>query len=274
MTVDRAAIDPVEVQGKSFQGTTRTAVINYKKKRKIINVSYEQDVDPIVGKMTIERLDNDLLGRKHEGNPLTDPGEPARIIARERPAVPRIIDRSIAILEQLLEAIAAKEEPGKLLQFQAANPLVMDALHRFCGMGVRPDSGIVGQLLEQYRAFRTKTPNLPRDQKPIDFPNFVKSFQDNVKVTPDGPTFPPAITDSGNAMFFTPRYRGVDSTAEPRFQGLVPAVLKLIQLHEMGHFNFDFADGDPRGQGFSVSRRFAQTYEFFSRQAVFRFRAA
>jgi len=278
MTLDHAAIDPGELQGKSFKGSTRTAVVNYKNKRKIINFSYEQKVDPIVGKMTIERLDDDLLGRKHPINPLTDPGEAARInavVVRERPAVPRIIDRSIAILEQLLDAIkVSNEEPGKLLQFEASNPLVMDALRRFCGMGIRPDSGIVSELLGQYRAFKGKAPNLGRDQKPINFPDLVKNFPANVDVTPNGPSFPPAITDPGNAMFFTPRYRDVDSTEQPLFQGMVPAVLELIQLHEMGHFYFGFADGDPRGKPLFVTKRFAQTYEFFSRQAVFRFRAA
>jgi hypothetical protein len=273
MTVDRLAIDPVEVQGRSFGDSTRKAVVKYKDKRKIINFSYEQGVDPIVGKMTIERLDDDLLGRKHTSNPLTDPGEPARIAAvlnRERPAVTRIVDRSIALLRELRDAIARRnEEPGTLLQFEAKNPLVMDALRRFCGMSFREDSGVVEDLLQQYEAFKFKLPNLASDQKAIDFSNFLIRFPANVEVTPDGPTFPPAISDAPNGMFFTPRYRDVDSTEPPLFRGMVPAILELMQLHEMGHFYFGFADGDPRGKSFAVSKRFAQTYEFFSKQAVF-----
>lgn len=278
MTIDHAEIEPTELQAQSFRGSTRAGVLAYKRARKIVTVDEERRIDATVGKMTIERLDDDLLGRKHPTNPLTDPDEPSRIgavLTRERPAVPRIIDRSIAILEQLRDAIRlANEEPGKLLQFEAANPLVMDALRRFCGMGVRPDAGLVGELLEQYQAFRAKAPNLARDQKPIDFTDFVKNFPANINPSPNGPNFPPAISNSGKAMFFTPRYRDLDASAQPLFQGMIPPVLELIQLHEMGHFYFGFDDGDPRGRPFFVSRRFAQTYEFFSRQAVFRISAA
>ena len=74
-------------------------------------------------------------------------------------------------------------------------------------------------------------------------------------------------------MFFTPRYRDVDVNEKPQFQGMAPAILELIQLHEMGHFYFGFDDGNPVGRPFFVTKRFAQTYEFFSKQAVFRIRA-
>ena len=277
LSLDHAKIEPSELQNKAFQTSTRDAVKAYKKKHEIINFNYQTSVDAIVGKMTIERLDNDLLGHKHRSNPFADPGEPARIQAllnRERPAVTRIVDKSISLLRELRNSVAQKfEDPGKLLQFEASNPLVTDALRRFCGMGIDPDIALINSVRQQYEAFKSKLPNLARDQKPIDFAGVLKRFSSNVTVTPDGPTFPPAITDRPDGMFFTPRYRDVDVNQPPLFRGLVPATLQLIQLHEMGHFYFDFADGDPRGKPFTVSRRFAQTYEFFSRQAVFRIRA-
>src|SRR5262249_53781497 len=158
----------------------------------------------IVGKMTIERLDNDLLGRKHTSDPYSDPGEKARIqalINRERPAVTRIVGKSIALLRQLLQAITS-EDPGTLVEFEANNILVMDALRRFCGMGLRPDAALIEELIGQYEAFASKLPSLASDQKPIDFPGMLTRFPSNLEPAPDGPTFPPAITDRPDGMFF------------------------------------------------------------------------
>jgi hypothetical protein len=275
MTLEHADIAPEELKNKSFGRSTRDAVQNYKDKRKIINSSYQNSADAIVGKMTIERLDNDLLGRKHTSDPLTDPGEKARIqalINRERRAVTRIVENSIELLRQLLEAMAS-EDPGTLVQFEAKNILVMDALRRYCGMGLRPDAALIKELIGQYEAFKSKLPSLARDQKPIDFPELLRRAPEHVEPTRDGPTFPPAITDRPDGMFFTPRYRDVDVNEKPQFQGMAPAILELIQLHEMGHFYFGFDDGNPVGGPFFVTKRFAQTYEFFSKQAVFRIRA-
>ena len=55
-----------EISGQEYrQGiyglTTAAAVLRYKQKRKIINFSYQKQADNIVGKMTIQRLDNDVF---------------------------------------------------------------------------------------------------------------------------------------------------------------------------------------------------------------------
>jgi peptidoglycan hydrolase-like protein with peptidoglycan-binding domain len=44
-----------------YGSTTADAVLRYKTSRQIINFSYQQKPDNIVGKMTISRLDHDLL---------------------------------------------------------------------------------------------------------------------------------------------------------------------------------------------------------------------
>ena len=56
--LDGAVIDPSE-QGR-YGPSTANAVLTYKKKRKIINYSYQTQADNIVGKMTIASLDNEL----------------------------------------------------------------------------------------------------------------------------------------------------------------------------------------------------------------------
>ena len=56
--LDGAVIGPSE-QGR-YGPSTANAVLTYKKKRKIINYSYQTQADNIVGKMTIASLDNEL----------------------------------------------------------------------------------------------------------------------------------------------------------------------------------------------------------------------
>ncbi|PNG25235.1 hypothetical protein [Methylocella silvestris] len=58
--VDGAAID----QDQSYGPATASAVLAYKKKRGIINFSYQTQPDDIVGKMTIASLDAELLERE------------------------------------------------------------------------------------------------------------------------------------------------------------------------------------------------------------------
>lgn len=50
-----------EIAGKTYGPSTAAAVLAYKRKRNIINFSYETQADNIVGKMTIESLDKEML---------------------------------------------------------------------------------------------------------------------------------------------------------------------------------------------------------------------
>lgn len=59
--IESQAIDSGEMTQGKYGPSTAAAVLNYKKKRKIINFSYETQADNIVGKMTIAALDKDLL---------------------------------------------------------------------------------------------------------------------------------------------------------------------------------------------------------------------
>jgi hypothetical protein len=64
MRVDNASISPIEVQGSTYGASTAAAVLAYKRKRGIINRSYETQADDIVGKMTMASLDSELLRRE------------------------------------------------------------------------------------------------------------------------------------------------------------------------------------------------------------------
>ena len=67
--LDGASLDADSAYGPA----TASAVLAYKKKRKIINRSYQSQADNIVGKMTIAALDEEMLAAERA------PGDPIRI---------------------------------------------------------------------------------------------------------------------------------------------------------------------------------------------------
>jgi hypothetical protein len=65
MWLDALPINASEIAIKRYGPSTAAAVLSYKKKRSIINPSYQTQADNIVGKMTIASLDNEVLQREH-----------------------------------------------------------------------------------------------------------------------------------------------------------------------------------------------------------------
>ena len=59
--LDEAPISKAELSAKLFGETTENSVLAYKRKRKIINFSYQKQADPIVGIMTMAALDKELV---------------------------------------------------------------------------------------------------------------------------------------------------------------------------------------------------------------------
>jgi hypothetical protein len=62
--LDRLDINAVELSATRYGSSTAAAVVSFKKKRAIINRSYQTQVDNIVGKMTIAALDNEMLAQE------------------------------------------------------------------------------------------------------------------------------------------------------------------------------------------------------------------
>jgi hypothetical protein len=61
LLLDQAHIDANDLRTKRYGPSTTAAVLAYKRKRKIINPAYQTSADNIVGKMTIARMDEELL---------------------------------------------------------------------------------------------------------------------------------------------------------------------------------------------------------------------
>ncbi|MDQ2979658.1 MAG: hypothetical protein M3R62_10595, partial [Acidobacteriota bacterium] len=79
MFLDNAVIADAEVQAKRYGPSTAAAVLNFKKKRRIINPAYQTQADNIVGKMTIRALDDELESRQSPTD--AQPSLPCRINA-------------------------------------------------------------------------------------------------------------------------------------------------------------------------------------------------
>lgn len=62
--LDEAPIAEAEMERKFYGSTTAAAVLAYKRRRAIINRSYQSTPDDIVGKMTIESLDSELFQKQ------------------------------------------------------------------------------------------------------------------------------------------------------------------------------------------------------------------
>src|SRR5262249_41620950 len=64
LALDGAGIDAGELGSQSYGPSTANAVLAYKKKRDIINRSYQNQADNIVGIMTMAALDKEMLQRE------------------------------------------------------------------------------------------------------------------------------------------------------------------------------------------------------------------
>src|SRR5262249_43606378 len=83
MDIDGLKIDPGELTARRYGPSTAAGVLAYKKKRKIVNRSYQSTEDDVVGKMTIASLDKEMADRQY-----VPPPAPNKICDRASLAVP------------------------------------------------------------------------------------------------------------------------------------------------------------------------------------------
>jgi hypothetical protein len=72
--IDDLAVSPDELRTSTYGNSTVKAVLAFKTKRRIINSSYERQVDNIVGKMTIAALDKEMVCKAGEPRRRLNPG--------------------------------------------------------------------------------------------------------------------------------------------------------------------------------------------------------
>jgi hypothetical protein len=267
--LDGAVIAAGELSTLHYGSSTAAAVLKYKAQREIINRSYQKTADNIVGKMTMARLDGEMVPFEGVNPEVTDPGEGNRIQAlldKERPGTGQMIQTTLAALNDVQTFFANPQSSAALAP---QNQFALDGLRRFFGVDqTRP--GALVQIRKNYQAYQRKFVGLRAVQRPAPYGTLLRNHFDlleNGQLT--GKT-PPAFSATPQAMFFTPRYRAFNPQASVVFRGLFSETLQGIQLHEMGHFFFGFIDGDPRNKPTSLSLRLASSYDLLARQITFK----
>ena len=102
MMLDRVIVDADEVEAMRYGPSTAAAVLEYKKKRGIINRSYQTQADNIVGKMTIQSLDKEMIAAEGPIRlcPCGDPIEGGSIAAI-RGSTSKLIDTPVKLNARL-----------------------------------------------------------------------------------------------------------------------------------------------------------------------------
>jgi hypothetical protein len=70
LVLGEVGIEPAEQQGKRYGPSTANAVLSFKRKRNIVNRSYQTQADNIVGIMTIAALDKEMLESERTAQPV------------------------------------------------------------------------------------------------------------------------------------------------------------------------------------------------------------
>lgn len=71
--LDNFSVAPAELSSGKYGTSTAAGVLAYKRKRNIINKSYQTQPDNIVGKMTIASMDSEIFKKEQLGNTVPDP---------------------------------------------------------------------------------------------------------------------------------------------------------------------------------------------------------
>ena len=73
LILDGASVAATELRTQQYGASTAAAVLAFKRRRGIVNTSYQTTADDIVGKMTIAAMDKELVSKEHTSPPPVDP---------------------------------------------------------------------------------------------------------------------------------------------------------------------------------------------------------
>jgi hypothetical protein len=279
LVLGQPGIENAELAAARYGDSTAAAVQDYKKNHDppIINTSYQQQADNIVGKMTIVALDEDLL-ELPSNDPRTNPDESTRIqqvLDQERLGALLMIQTTLEALPQVQSAFRlAAVDPNAAAGLMFTQRFAIDGLERFFAVNQQNHEAFLPKIITNYQKYLQAFARLSLDQSPADYGFLLrhalfkspdgKFFLDHGRMTADTPM---GWSDrSLRKMFFSPRYRQFDPTMDPLFSGLFHEALQGIQIHEMGHFYFDFDDGSPTGQPPQRCIQLAVSYDVLARQ--------
>ena len=104
MTLDGASINQAELDAGFYGPSTAAAVLAYKRKRDIVNRTYQSQADNIVGIMTIKSLDDELAGNEVPEDPQSTANCQRRFFVSR--------GDSASVAKKLLSAAQQTSSPG------------------------------------------------------------------------------------------------------------------------------------------------------------------
>jgi len=227
-------IPAFEVNG-TYDGATADAILRYKQKRDIVNRSYQNAADKIVGKMTLRKLDEEtsLLEQGRRGGGLLIPTDPMPVqkdlAARDSLLALSWVNLAISAIALYKAALIATLGGGNAI----LPPKVSEALDiHFHLIDPKPSiTGAIRRSITLQDAIFIQS-NLIAIQGVLsnkaNFENSTGFIDKNGKPRPEVPAHAPF----GGHIFFNPPYKGF---TDPKGQAIGPNSRAAILIHEATH---------------------------------------
>ena len=203
---DGASIDAADLTSNRYGVSTARAVLAFKTKRSIINRAYQQQPDDNVGKMTIARLDAEMV--VVERRPVPPPPVPPRSLTFEeaKKAIERYLQRE------------ARTNVAEILDKHAANLLAFGEVH-FAGDPMK--AFLFAELTGRARLRRPLNTHFHASER---FPNdpFTRQKISDVLQSPPSRIEQPIARLSGRVRPFMPVLASANTFPGRRF-GVLPS---------------------------------------------------
>jgi hypothetical protein len=242
--LDQAQINRAEWSAKRYGPSTAAAVLVYKKKRRIINLSYQTQADDIVGKMTIAALDKEMVAFENRSQGAPKCGDPVRQggggikaaftasgnVPTSLATAPRF-SAKLRIIWQPTAAAVKEAQNRHLVMVPKANEILRPLGVEIVSPVPIPDTTVPNNNIVDLRSFGADILNVRQDAD-----KQRSGFPDALRVIPCPfvPTDPPifGLTDGGTAASF-PELRAFRDFILINVRETRPDQLTL--LHEMIH---------------------------------------
>lgn len=227
-------IPAFEVNG-TYDGATADAILRYKQKRDIVNRSYQNAADKIVGKMTLQKLDEEtlLLEQGRRGGGLLIPTDPMPVqkdlAARDSLLALSWVNLAISAIALYKAALIATLGGGNAI----LPPKVSEALDiHFHLIDPKPSvTGAIRRSITLQDAIFIQS-NLIAIQGVLsnkaNFENSTGCLGEDGKINPGVP----ACAPFGGHIFFTPVYKGF---TDAKGEAIGPNSRAAILVHEATH---------------------------------------
>lgn len=192
-----------------FGSATQAAVLSFKTARAIINRSYQSAPDAIVGKMTIARLDAEMLEFERRIVPPPTPPTP--------PPQPLDVEEAKRAISAYLRR-EAKHNVAEILLGQPANLLVFGEIHH---IGDPMKAFLFAELIGRVRIRRPVNTHFHASERFMNKEEIRRQISDVLQASPFGMDRPIAKLD-GDLQPFIPVLAAANSYPGRRF-GVIPS---------------------------------------------------